>query len=135
MNAMTFPFAAMRGAVADDKPDSAGQLATRLASALARLVPALTLTSAAASMSAPADRVAVAMLRSDGLRCAVDVAPELAEALVSLSLGGSFSAETGRSETLTPSERRSQRTSRARRSKSASISGSDRDARRFGPAI
>jgi hypothetical protein len=110
MNAMTFPFAATRGAVADDKPDSAGQLAARLGSALARLVPDLTLTSAAKSASAPADRVAVAMQRSDGLRCAVDIAPELAEALVSLSLGGSFSAEAGRSETLTPSERRAQRT-------------------------
>ena len=110
MNAMTFPFAATRGAVADDKPDSAGQLATRLGSALARLVPALTLTGAAVPTSAPVDRVAVAMLRSDGLRCAVDVAPELAEALVSLSLGGSFSAGAGRTETLTSSERRAQRT-------------------------
>lgn len=110
MNAMTFPFAATRGAVADDKPDGAGQLAMRLESALLRLVPALTLTSIAVPASSPADRVAVAMLRSDGLRCAVDIAPELAEALVSLSLGGSFSAEAGRSETLTPSERRAQRT-------------------------
>jgi hypothetical protein len=110
MNAMTFPFSATRGAAVEAAPDNASLLATRVGAALARLVPTLALTTVVSAVPPPGDRVAVAMLRSDGLRCAVDIAPQIAEALASLSLGGSFSAEAARAETATPSVRRAQRT-------------------------
>lgn len=108
MNAQTFPFAALRGGSAT-VPDRLDQLAARLASTLARCIPEVALTIALVPLPPAGDRVAVAMQRSDGLGAAIDVAPQLAEALVNHALGGSFAAEAVRGETLTASERHAQR--------------------------
>ncbi len=108
MNAQTFPFAALRGGSAA-APDRLDQLAARLGSTLARCLPDVALTIDVAPLPPAGDRVAVAMQRSDGLIAAIDVAPQLAEALVNHALGGSFTAEATRGETLTASERHAQR--------------------------
>lgn len=109
MNAMTFPFNAIGTAVADVAPDKSTLVASRLAAAIAKIIPGVSLTAQLGGAVYESEQLTVAMLRSDGLRCAVTVSPQLAEALASLSLGGSFTAEATRPDALTPSERCAQR--------------------------
>jgi len=109
MNAMTFPFTTTGTPVVEVAADKADKIAARLGAALAKIAPGVELATRLTTLQTTED-VPVAMLRSDGLRCAVTVAPQLAEALASLSLGGSFAAEATRPDTLSPSERRAYRT-------------------------